>query len=208
MNRFIIPSLIVSIGVIQPLKASETLSSMKDALNPAQFIEQTLCPSGSFDLGKARRFLLQLQYEVKEQYGVKLDLNLIVDEALRVIAASGQFSESEMATAEGFYSQLIEPEIKIYNSHKRNKKKKHQKKNGQEFLLPDKMAIGFICVLSGALLCVLPFGITQGIGTGLIGTGIYSVLDGAREGEKPYYIDSKTEQSSDQNPDSSAGLAY
>jgi len=58
-------------------------------------------------------------------------------------------------------------------------------------MLPDKMAVGFVCIFSGVLLCILPFGITQGIGTGLIGTGIYSAIDGVREGEKPYYIDSE-----------------
>lgn len=204
MNRFIISSLIVSFGIVQPLKASEILPSMKASLNPGQFVEQALYSSGFFDLGKARRFLLQLQHEVKEQYGVKLDLNLITDEALSIMTTSGQFSESEIATAEEFYSQLLEPETRVCNSY--GHKKKHMKKDSQEFVLPDKMAVGFVFILSGALLCVLPFGVTQGLGTGLIATGIYSVVDGAREGEKPYYADFETGQPVNQNPGSSVGV--
>ena len=76
-------------------------------------------------------------------------------------------------------------------------------------MLPDKMSMGFVCIFSGALLCIIPLGITQGIGTGLIATGIYSVIDGVREGEKPYYIDSKTGQTippSNQNTGPSIGV--
>ena len=206
MNRFIASSLIISFGIVQPLTASETILSIRDSLNPSQFIEKVLCSSGSFDFTQTRRFLLQLQHEAKQQYGIQLDLDLIVDEALKVMVTSGQFSESEITTAQEFYSQLIKPEIKTNNAHK-HKKKKHKKKHGQEFVLPEKMALGFICILSGALLCVLPFGITQGVGAGLIGTGIYSVLDGARDGEKPYYIDSETGQHIDQNPSPSVSIS-
>jgi hypothetical protein len=195
----------MSLGIVQPLKASEILLSIKDALNPAEFIKQVLCPSGSFDTTKAQGFLLQLKHEVKKQHGIELDLNLIVDEALEFMAASGQFSESEIATAEEFYSQLIKSEIKVCNSHRSKKKKPHKKKS-PEVVLPDKMAIGFVCILSGALLCALPFGFTQGVGTGLIATGVYSVLDGAREGEKPYHIDSETGQRIDQNTSPSVGV--
>lgn len=205
MNRFIISSVIVSFGIVQPLKSSEILLSMKEALNPAEFIEHILCPSGSFDTTKARRFLLQLKDEVKKQHGMDLDLNLVVNEALKVMVTSGQFSESEIATAKEFYSQLIKPEINVCNSHG-HKKKKPRKKKSPEVVLPDKMAIGFVCILSGALLCALPFGFTQGVGTGLIATGVYSVLDGAREGEKPYHIDSETGQRIDQNPGPSVGV--
>jgi len=206
MNRFILTSLIISLGIIEPLKSSEIISVMSSTVNPEQFIEQVLCPSGSFDLAKARSFFAQMQNEAKNQYGIELDINLVVNKALKSIEASGQFSESEIRTAQEFYSQLLQPEDEVRCSnkhkHKKHKKKyakKHMGRKGTELVLPDKMCLGFVAILSGALLCMVPFG--QGVGTGLIATGIYSVLDGAKDGEKPYYVNSETGEPIKQNSD-------
>jgi hypothetical protein len=193
MRRLVAPALFATVAIVQSMNAAEILSAIERAKNPAQLMQGILCPSGTFDVDQARRFIFHLKQDVKSQYGLDLDLNLVIDEAIRTMFNAGEFSEEEIETARAFYSQLIDPESRVSNSWKFWKRHKSEHKNKRpEFMLPDKMAVGFICIFSGALLCILPFGRTQGIGTGLIGTGIYSVIDGVREGEKPYYIDSKT----------------
>jgi len=189
------------------MHATEILNPIRQQINPVQFIEQIVCSSGSFDLHKARSLVIQLQQEVKEQYGITIDLNLIVNEARKIIAQSKEFSELEIKAAQEFYSQLLQPEIKEFHKYKSGKKKgKHSKKKSKEFFLPNKMAVGFVCILGGSILCVLPFGVTQGIGTGLIGGGIMTILEGARDGEKPYYIESEIGTPTDPRSDSGVGL--
>lgn len=56
--------------------------------------------------------------------------------------------------------------------------------------LPPKMAAGFACALGGALICIVPGG--QGIGLGLIATGLGLTLDGLASGERPFYVDRAT----------------
>ena len=139
---------------------------------------------------------------------------MVVDEAIKTMSHSNRFSETEIRVAQEFYLNLIEPQtnsnlnpssgsahIRIFSRffQKTDKpKKKYPYLTAQqagEFVLPDKMAIGFICILSGSLLCILPFGISQGIGAGLVSAGIYAILDGVREGEEPYYTNPQTDYS-------------
>jgi hypothetical protein len=212
MNRIILATLTPSLTIIQPIQAAEQmLTVIEHTANPEQLIQQMLCPSGSFNVNEARQLLFQLKQNVKDKYGINLDLNMVIDEAIKAIAYSGKFSETEIAIAQEFYLNLVKtqtnsgldisPTIRVWEflPQKEKKSKENHKKNKNpltahagEVTLPDKMAVGFVCILSGSLLCILPFGITQGIGTGLIGTGIYSILDGVREGERPYYIDPAT----------------
>lgn len=198
MKKFVFLAFLTSFAVTQPMHATEILSILECVSNPMQVFEQIICSSGTFETYEARRLLFQIKEEVKEHYGIDLDLNLVMNQAISVMIDTGQFSEAEIKTAKRFYSQLIESEINTF-SHWKFGKKKHKQKEDQDFILPDKMAVGFVCIFSGTLLCLLPLGITQGIGTGLIGTGIYSILDGVREGERPYYVDSVTENSTPSN---------
>jgi hypothetical protein len=207
MRKLLIPGLIASFAIVQPIAASEMLSSIQRSQNPAEVIERFLCPSGTFDSGEARQFLLNLKKEVKELHGIDLDLKSIVDEAIKIMLHTGQFSEVEILTAREFYSELIEPIAKSSNAWHFGKKKKNKKNKSQELVLPDKMAGGFMCILGGAILCILPFGVTQGIGTGLITTGVAVIIESSVSGEKPHYINKETGERTPvfPNPDSGIG---
>jgi hypothetical protein len=197
MRKLIISTMVVSLAIFQPINALEILSSIKQSENHLQFIEQFLTPDKRFDVNKSRRFLCQLKNEIKTQYGIDIDMLVAIDQAIRILTQTGQFSEEEITMARQFYSQLIKEdktETRVFNSKKSRKKKNKKRSKGQEFVLPDKMAGGFMCILGGAILCILPFGITQGIGTGLVTTGIYSIIDSSSSGGRPYYLDTETGQ--------------
>ena len=50
--------------------------------------------------------------------------------------------------------------------------------------------MGFVCVLAGALICIVPGG--QGVGLCMLGAGTSLALDGLSDGDRPYYRDTET----------------
>jgi hypothetical protein len=68
------------------------------------------------------------------------------------------------------------------------------RKKDRELELPAKTAAGFLCALAGGLLCIVPIPGIQGVGIGLVTTGVGLALDGIASGERPYYIDPQTGQ--------------
>ena len=54
-------------------------------------------------------------------------------------------------------------------------------KNKKEIQVPDGVAIGFCKALAGGLLCIIPSGITQMIGTGLILSGVNDMIQHAND---------------------------
>lgn len=50
--------------------------------------------------------------------------------------------------------------------------------------LSNEVILGCVLVFSGALLCILPFGFTQSLGTGMIGGGITYILSGSANDKK------------------------
>ena len=200
MKRFIASALIVSFAIVQPINAAELLNSMEQTENPMQLIEKALCPSGTFDANAARRFLYQLKKEVQERYGYDLDLHLVLEEAIGTMKNTGKFSTDELIAARELYSQLIEPKTRVANSWH------SKKKQNSEFTLPDTMALGYVCIFGGALLCILPFGFTQGLGASLIGSGIVLTAQGAGMGERPYYMDCETGQRITDNSDTGSSV--
>jgi hypothetical protein len=159
--------------------------------SPSVVVADVFPASQSFDPSQARNFIFQLKDEIKGLYGIDLDLDLVVDETLKIMASSGQFSQDQVEMAKRFYRKLLTPEVMHFQSCKKPHKKKHKE---QELHLDDNLAVGFACMLGGGLLCILPFGITQTIGSGLIGYGIYTAIEGTKKGEKAYYIDSDSEK--------------
>lgn len=211
MKKLASTFLSISLTLIQPINALEILPEIQHSGNPTQLFQQFSCPSGNFNIEEARSFLRKLKREVKEQHGIELDFGLITENALEIMIQSGQFSNSDIATAREFYSELIKTETKKVSNARSSKKKKKVNlsdkcKASQELVLPDKMAQGFMFILGGAVLCVLPFGITQGLGTGLIATGIAFVADSASSGDKPYYVNTETGQMAPGTPDSRSGI--
>ncbi len=120
-----------------------------------------------------------------------------------------QFSEEEISVARLFYADLLKPQANFFLSLMVNNKLSQS----SELILPDKMASGFMCLLGGTLLCVLPFGITQALGTGFIVAGTTMIIDGAYAGEKPYHVDTETGHVtpidfSQQNPSIGVGTQF
>lgn len=203
MKKFVLTIITFSIAILEPLNATDTLSTIYHAENLEDLLKQFLRPNGTFDTHKARHFISQIKIDIKNQYGIEIDLKSAINELVQTMKESTQFSESEIALAQEFYTQLFESTEETRGSWSLSKNKTSKQK---EFVLPDKMASGFILMLGGALLCVIPSGFTQALGTGMITTGLYAVIDGVREGEKPYYIDSETGKPIDQISNPTVGL--
>lgn len=202
MRNFVIANLIFSFAISQPAKALEIIPTIEGIENPAKYLEQIMCPNGTFDVHEARKFIFQLKTEIRTTHGIDLDLSLMVEEALGNLIKMGKFSPEEIDLARVFYAQIFDvsdqsPETWTHDSwhwgKKKNKNKCNKKKDmsaqTQELVLPDKMAGGFMLCLGGSILCLLPFGVTQTLGTGLILTGVGFIVTSSSDGEKPYYVD-------------------
>ena len=73
---------------------------------------------------------------------------------------------------------------KSHSSHKTTKVL-----NSPQIELPGNLAMGFALMLSGALLYILPYGVTQFVGAELVVMGAGFVANGLVNEEKPYTID-------------------
>lgn len=190
MNRKMFYVFLILCAYSNPLQATETLSLMQSSENPLDFMDKVISPAGKFDRKAAREFLNDLSKEVAQQ-GFAFDLNAMVEEAIQTMEVLGRFSEEEIKAAQVFFSYLLDDEkFEIKKYHARGSSV--GKKKAIELVLPDKMAGGFMCIIGGAILCVLPFPLTQGIGTGLICTGAAIILESSAQGDRPYYLDTET----------------
>jgi hypothetical protein len=137
--------------------------------------------------------------EIEEQFGFYPDTDRAIDEAIKLVAMTGLFANDLLDYLREFYSDVLSKaktsernsgfHLSFLGKRKEKRARKHQT---PEFILPDKLAIGFCLLLGGALLCLIPSGVSQGVGTGFITGGLTSIIDGVTNGEKPYYIDSET----------------
>lgn len=193
MKRIITLSLLVCSSIHPFVGSEEYLIALERGQDP-ETICNRLCLAGVFDPSEARKFIQDLKREIQKRYGIKVDLRAVSEKAIEEILQSG-FTREEAELAREFYKGLLEDQIHEHALNKGNKKKKTHKK--PELHLPDKLAMGFACILGGALLCVVPTIWSQGIGAGLITMGCGFAFDGVQKGEKPYYVD----------PDASALLA-
>ncbi len=127
------------------------------------------------DLYKARGLLVEKGYNVPllsvifektfedtESQGISLDRNFVED--LYELVLSKESNEIRNAS----FSSHSEYRPKIIQVKK--------KKNKKEVQVPDGVAIGFCKALAGGLLCIIPSGITQTLGTGLILSGVNDMI--------------------------------
>jgi polyhydroxyalkanoate synthesis regulator phasin len=197
MNR-IISITTLSMLVAQSLGATELLTLLQQE-KPETVVESFVAASGAFSEEDGRRFIKQLKNEIKAQYGIEADLQQAADYALRFLIDSGNFSEEEIQLAGKFFARIIAPEdshpcqkLKLSSNHKHKHKHKSKHKNKKpELVLPDNLALGFCLMLGGGLLMIIPTGVTQCIGTGLILGGLAEVVNGVKQGEKVYYAEPK-----------------
>lgn len=177
------------VGFISPL------SSMNTRIICQQITARDLCHKvldcftfvdGSFsleeavdDLYKARGLLVDQGYNVPllsvifektfeniENQGIFLDRDFVEDLYELVL-----LKESEEIMEASFYStSQFQP--KIIQVKKKKKK---------ELQVPDGVAIGFCKALAGGLLCIIPSGITQTLGTGLILSGVNDMIQHAND---------------------------
>lgn len=139
------------------------------------------------------KFLHDLQNSVANEYGYRFNLLEVIREGKKIMLAQPDFSRDDCLQLNLFYDALFEKlthkELGIWNfGSSKNKQEKPQLE------LPAKIAAGFMCSLGGALLCIVPIPVIQGIGVGLITTGIGLAMDGMSSGERPYYVDPRTGQ--------------
>ncbi len=127
-----------------------------------------------------------MQDRLETQSGIRPDLEKAIDFCKQCVLLNADFSQDEKNQIIFAYDAFLE------------KFKYFQcglwpfGDNTTQLELPDKLAAGFACALAGSLLCIIPGG--QSVGLTLIGSGISIALDGLAEGERPYYIDTKTGQ--------------
>ena len=115
-------------------------------------------------------------------------MRVAIKEALNIMKNSSNLSPKEISQATEFYSKILGD--KCLKSSRWNPW--GNPSPGVELELPGNMALGFMFVLSGALLSILPFGITQGIGGSFIVSGLTLIIQEGAEGGKPYYVDTAT----------------
>ena len=138
-------------------------------------------------------FINTLIKEIKQEFDFEPDLQEVLEMLMNNFANYG-LNEDQLVLAKIFLNQLIEKEnqnaIHKFRNYEQNNKQNN--KSGPELELPDNLALGFIAIFVGGLLCIVPSGITQAIGTGLIAGGALEIGHAWCEGERPYYVDPKT----------------
>lgn len=171
---------------------------------PEAVIQKLVTSSGNFSMDNAVCFFVQLKNEINELYQINIDFNDAMQEIVKSNLIDG-LSQKEIDTFVKFYFNISESlkdletdESMLFNQKQksnfiyRKKNTEHRQCNDPELFLPDKMAVGFVCILAGGLLCVIPGSQVYGVELMMIG-GTF-VLDGMVGGEKPYYVDPITGQ--------------
>ena len=148
---------------------------------------------GNATVDDVLKFLHDLQNDVLNEYGCRLNLLGAIKESKETMLNQPDFSPDDRFQLSLFYDALFEKlthkELGLWNfGSSKNKQEKPQLE------LPAKIAAGFMCSLGGALLCIVPIPVIQGIGVGLVTTGIGLAMDGMSSGERPYYVDPRTGQ--------------
>lgn len=132
------------------------------------------------DLYKARGLLVEKGYNVPllsvifkktfediERQGIYLEWNFVQDLYELIISKE---SDEVRKTSLYFHSKHCPEVIQV-----------QKRKNKKEVQVPDGVAIGFCKALVGGLLCVIPSGITQTLGTGLILSGVNDMVQHAND---------------------------
>lgn len=184
-NRFLLTLSLFFIGLVSPL------SSMNTQITGQKIVERDLCHrmldcftfvDGSFspeeavnDLYKARDLLLDKGYNVPllsaifektfeniENQGIVLDRDFVEDlYELVLLKENNKIMEAS-------FPSIFQYQPKITQVKK--------KKNKKDLEIPDGVAIGFCKALAGGLLCIIPSGMTQTLGTGMILSGINDMI--------------------------------
>jgi hypothetical protein len=170
---------------------------------------ETVCEFSQNPIEESKKFLQQFITEINIRYGTLLTLadacqffrenfdalGLPQDareDFLMMIDLFQNPEEPQVVSRKGFH---FHPpwEWKFFGLNKQHKNHYFKQRNNckdPEFMLPTKMASGFVLALGGALLCLVPG--AQPAGIWMIGAGVTLALDGLVEGERPYYKDSDT----------------
>ncbi len=136
------------------------------------------------------RYIIKNCMEVKEKYGFDPDVQIVLNNLKENISMNNQLFSEEKELLMNICDSL---KIKMNkNEDCWHSAKKGGKRDNLEFLLPNKMAAGFMTMLAGSLICIIPGG--QGVGFGVVTTGMGLFIDGLASGERPYYQDTKTGQ--------------
>jgi len=142
--------------------------------------------STEFSLNEAAGFINNLTNDLEENYKIRIDLRDVVDRAFALVPSIPNISTEEVQLAEEYYSLLLA------QCGYRQSGFFWNKKNNEEINLPPKLASSFVMLLAGSIFCVIPTGITQTIGVGMIFAGLGYAVDGIHSGEKITFFDPET----------------
>lgn len=169
--------------------------------DPQKFLDFSLSPSSIIDISSLHQlelegltnlqnisvFIQGFKDEINNKYGTQVDITKAINLAKDIICSNSYINEEQKQQFIHCYDLLMN-ELRVKESgfwpFSKNKK--------PELELPPKMAVGFICTLAGALMCVIPGG--QGAGLTLIGTGTGLIMDGLAGGERPRFVDPLAEK--------------
>ncbi len=186
MNRIFIVFLIpvsLLLGSPNPTEFLDFATSSQLDDHSLQQIEQE-----TIDFDDLVQFMKDFKAQLELRYGVTVEMTDAINLAKNSILSSTEFSNDEKSTIISYYDLLLDK----FRSHENDFLGFGNKKKKPSLELPGKLAAGFICCLSGASMCVIPFPAVQSAGVGLITTGIGLAMDGLSNGEKPYYVDPVT----------------
>ncbi len=143
------------------------------------------------DLYKTRLFLVEQGYEVPL-------LSTVFEKTFEAIELQGIHLDKDFV--ENFYDLILLKEAgetrgvswaipSVDHSPKIIEIKRKKKK--KELQISDGVAMGFCKALAGGLLCIIPSGITQTIGTGLILSGVNDMVQHAQDPVNNGSVESK-----------------
>jgi len=134
------------------------------------------------NLDETVHFIADFQNEAEIKYGIRPSAFEAIELAKQMIADSQEFSATEKKQLVAAFN-VIKNEFTCKTA---NWAIKTKKKQDVELELPPKMATGFMCILGGSLLYLVPG--AQGVGLFCISSGAAIALEGFASGEVPYWV--------------------
>lgn len=186
--KFLITFLLI--GLISPLSAmniravnQETVErdmcyKILDCLN---FVDRDFSIEAAVeDLYQARELIVKMGYAAPS-------LSAIFEKTFEDI--EGQGISLDRSFLEEFYESVLSKEnyetksasFFSYSQYCPKVVQVKRETDKEEFRVPDGVAIGFCKALAGGLMCIIPSGVTQTIGTGLVLSGINDMLEHAND---------------------------
>lgn len=151
--RKIIPLFILPIFLFSKPIATDFLSLAKTSPIPLDYQSLKQIGFTNLNLDRIIQFIEDFRDVLEKESGAMPDVAKAIA-TLRNTIFNGQFSNEEkdelLAICDLFLGKMTRSESGFWPFS--------NSKNEPEFVLPEKMAAGFVCAFAGALICVIPGG--------------------------------------------------